>query len=385
MREEWNGTKINWNEVEKYFNEFVPKGYYNPFDYHEVNSGKWIVDLSERSTGKTTNVLLLGMVLHKMYGTTICYIRETNEMIMPKHCIRLFETIKEFGYIEKITNGRYNTVKYRARQFFYYNNTNDEIDDDPILTVLSLDENFDNKSSLNVPRGDLIIFDEFISDRNYQNEFILLCDTIKTIIRERDTPIIWLLANTIDKHNYMFKELGIYLQIQNMRLNETKIITNECGTVVDVAFIGHNPEDIPEHRKRHNAKFFGFANPKLNSIRGGDWATKIYPHCPRVENAEYIIRNRYIRFNGFLLNLEFMKADDLGLFVNIHVANHVYDDSQIWTLDNQLNKRNEHYFIERSKLGKIFVELKNDNKVYYATNLEGSLVETYFREFKQIK
>ena len=371
------GIDYDWTLIAKEYNKLgIPNNVYNPVKAHNLSCGKWIVDMSERSIGKTTNYILLGMVMNKIYDTQIIYVRQVSDMIMPKHSATLFKTILEFGYIEKLTDGRYNNYKYKSRAYYYHNMETDEISDNPFMLALSIDENALNKSGFNAPRGDLILYDEFISRYSYQNEFVDFCDTLKTIIRERDSALIVLLANTINSHHIYFNELGIYDTVQTMKIGDVREVTTAGGTVVEVAYIGHKKEDIPRHKQKHNATFFGFKNPLLNSIRGGEWAIKNYPHVPKCK-SKILVRNRYIKTNGYLLNLELHQSNEIGLFVKVHIANKSYDDSIIYNMDNVITSKNQRYKFGKSKVDKLYMDLLNSNKWYYATNLEGSLVDNY--------
>ena len=383
-----HGIKYDFNAIKKELAHLhCPAGVYNPFRSHVICSGKWFLDLSERSTGKSTNWILLGMVMNKLYGTQIMYIREMVDMIRPAHSRQLFNTIIEHDYIRKITEGAYDSVTYQSRAWYYYNTEKNASAPEPFMLVLSIDENILNKSSLNAPRGDLIIFDEFISKHNYANQFVDFCDTLKTIIRERDSALIVLLANTIDRHTFWFKELGIYEQIQKMEIDTSKEYTNKGGTKISIALMGKRANQMPEHRREHNTKFFGFLNPKLNAITGGDWAMNIYPHPPKAlddDKPERLIYNRYVRHNNYLLNVELYRSKELGLYCICHKANTTYKDSIIYTLEN-ISAKNERYKWGDAKIDKLLYKLIKGNRWYYATNLEGSLMENYMYELARIR
>lgn len=383
-----HGIKYDFNLIRKELAKLkCPDTVYNPFKSHIIKSGKWYLDLSERSTGKSTNWILLGMVMYKLYGTQTIYIRESVDMIRPAHSRQLFRTILEWDYVSKVTDGAYNSVKYNSRSWYFYNTEKDEASNDAFMVALSLDENSLNKSSFNAPRGDLIIFDEFISRHNYANQFVDFCDTLKTVIRERDSALIVMLANTIDRHSFWFKELGIYEQIQKMEIDSAKEYTNNGGTLISIALMGKSANMMPEHRKEHNRKFFGFLNPKLNAITGGDWAMRIYPHPPKALEDDKPVKisfNRYIRHNNYLLQLELYKSGELGLYVVCHKANQTYEDSIIYTLDD-IAAKNERYRWGTNKLDKKLLELLKSNKWYYATNLEGGLMDNYITEVKKIR
>lgn len=378
------GIIYDWDLIIKEYEKLkVPKNVYNPTKVHDLISGKWIIDLSERNTGKSTNWILIMLCIYKVYGSETAYIRELVDMIMPKHAFEMFNTILLYKYIDKLTDGLFDSVQYKSRRYYLYNSHTGDLDDKPFMIALSLDENYLNKSSLQLPDTDLIVFDEFISKYNYQNEFVDLCDTIKTIIRERDSPLIVMCANTIDKHSFFFKELCIYEEIQEMMVDDQKEIQTPLGTTVDIALIGTRVENMPEHRRKHNAKFFGFPNPRLNAIRGGDWAMRLYPHPDRENDSEIVNRSHYIDHNGYLLCLELQHNQRHGYYVVVHESKEPHDDAIIYTLGVQLKNKNYKYQWGTRKYDKLLLDLLKRNKWFYVNNFCGTLVEDYIRSIKK--
>ena len=380
------GIDYDWKLIKKEFNKLgVPEGVFNPYNYHQIVGGKYIIDLSERNIGKTTNWLLIAMIMHELYGTEAVYMREIVDMIMPKNDGELFKTILQFGYIEKITDGRFNNVVCKARRFYYWNDETNETSVEPFLLKWSLDENAIKKSSVQLPDSDIIIFDEMISRYNYLDEFVTFMDSIISIIRGRACPLIVLLANTIDLHSQWFKEFEIYEDIQHLQPGESKVITSSEGTVVDIALAGQESGEMSVRRKEQNKRFFGFKNPKLNSIKGGAWAFNIYQHPYREKDTESILSNRYIEHNGNLLNIEVMYSEKHGLYVVVHKANQIYEDSVIYTLDKQLKDSRYKYKWGTSRVDERIFALYRRGLWTYVSNTEGSLIDDYMRNMKMIK
>lgn len=380
-----HGLLYDFDKIKKEVKKLgiIPQGQYNPFVTHTVESARNYVDLSERSVGKTTNWLLLGMTMRRLHPEfQIGYIRQTLDMIMPKNTQQLFATIKAHGYVDKLTDGRFNTVTYKSRAWYYYNDETEELDSEPFMLMLAIELWAEYKSSLNAPFCDLLIVDEFIGKITPQDEFVHLNDVIKTVIRERDSPFIVYLANTINKQHIYFKELEIYESVNKMKIGERKTVTTAMGTIVSIALIGYTEDTMPIHRKEHNRKFFGYKNPKLNAIRGGEWAGKIYPHLPRLQDPIQICCNRYIRHNGYLINLEMFFQKDIGFYVSVHGANRTYDDSIVYHIDTTILSANERYKWGSSKVDDMYKKLLNENKWYYATNTEGSLIDDYIKAIR---
>ena len=213
-----NGIIYDYPTIRKEFRKLkIPTEFYNPSKC-PFDKCKWFINLSDRSTGKTTNWLLFGMIMNKLYGTVIQYVRQTNDMITPRNSKNLFDTILDNNYVSKLTDGKYNTIVYKAKRWYYaIADDNGEIieqKNNHFMCMLSIDNAENYKSSYNAPYGDIIIFDEFIGKYYYRNEFVRFNDLLKTIIRDRQAPIIVLLANTIDKNSQYFNELEIYNTVQ---------------------------------------------------------------------------------------------------------------------------------------------------------------------------
>ena len=386
------GVKYDWAQLRRDFAALgVPSHVYTPVAC-PFETAHLFVNMSDRSVGKTTNWLLLGMLMNKRYETILHYIRERVDMIAPKALKDLFTTIIEHGYIEKITEGRYNNVYYRARRWYYCRvDENGEIIDTcekHFMFCASVDESSNLKSSYNAPRGDFILFDEFIGKYYAPNSFVFFCDMVKTIIRDRIAPIVIFSANTIDKNSPYFNELEIYDDIQTMTQGEHRIIESSGGTAVYVEIVGQNIER-QKRRSLVNKLFFGFKNPMLAAITGADWAMKYYPHIPpqsdnlkesrNAEKVEYLAQNIYILYNTKVVRLDVVDNEKRGLCVYVHwsSAKEFYDDSYIFTAGEILDERYHFKFGGSAPLAQFVWGLWKANKFYYSKNDCGSFVESY--------
>lgn len=377
------GINYNWKAIRKEFKKLkIPDDVYNP-SYCPFESAKYIVVNSERDVGKTTNFLLLGLVMNKMYGTQIQYIRQIEAMIMPKSLRNLFSTIINYGYVEKITNGVYNTVYYHGRRYYYAladdSGKITEIAPEHFMFCTSIDKAIDLKSGYNAPVGDLLIFDEFIGKYYYANEFVNFEDLAKTIIRGRRSPVIVMLANTINVNSQYYNELEIYDKIITMHPGDKDIIRTDLGTNIYIELIG-----VGEHKKQKrniiNELFFGFKNPLLGSITGNsEWAFKSFQHIPEYEKGkepETLSRKLYIYHNNKYVRLDMMLHSELGLCCYLHWATRTYSDSIILTTDNRYDNRFK-YRLGNKKTETLIKKLYSENRMYYQTNDIGSFVENY--------
>lgn len=379
--DEMYGISYKWDKIISEFEKLnTPDNVYSPV-FALRQSCKYNIGVSERSTGKTTNWLLIGLIMHELYGTVIQYIRQSEDMITPKYLKNFMNVIIQNGYIEKITSGKYNSCEYRSRNWYYIKTVSGEItekDNVPFMYCLDLDEAETYKSSYNAPLGDLIIFDEFISKRYYPNEFITFCDIVKTIIRERLSPVIVMLANTTNRYHTYFQELTIQQEILSIKVNEFFHKTTKGGTTIFCELIGNKNIE----RQKQNKLFFGFSNPRLAAITGGDWSIDNYPHIER-EECRVLNKTHYIIYSDYLINIELCQNKRLGTFVKAHRATKIYDDSIIYTIDGIKDKRYRYKF-GYNAVDKMLFLLLQRNKWFFSNNEVGNVTYSYIAQAKKL-
>ena len=373
-----NGIAYDFNFLRKEYKKLkCPADVYNP-SHLPFEVCKWFVILSERARGKTTNLLLFGMLIFWHYHTGICYIRSSEQMIMPKTSKDLFSNILSWGYVEKITKGEYNTITYKSRRWYFAHVDEDgNIDremQDSFCIMLSIDKNEEYKSVLET-KNDFIIFDEFIERFYYPQQFIQLCDLIKTISRARLSPIVVLSANNLDKSSAWFKELYLSDAIERLERGTDEIVTTPFGTKVYVEMLGKATPKADKKQSLLNRLFYGFENPKLASITGASaWASYNYPHTPR--DFKIIQKNHYLEYNDKLINLEICAMVDGTTFINCHPATKTYEDSVIYSLEFH-PERNYRYMFGHTSIDKFIWSKYKDNLFTFSDNFIGGLVEKF--------
>ena len=371
--------------IKKYRSLGCPTGVFDPCNL-PYDRDKYFVICTERSSGKTTNVLLFGMCANALEGIQLQYIRQHSDMITPKNLNQLFSTIREYGYISKITDGKYNDIRYYAHNWFYCNYDDNgvvkEQSTDPFMHCMGIDENETLKSSYTAPKGDFIIFDEFVSRRTRQDEFVDFCDLTKTIIRGRDTPIIYMLGNTIDRNNQYFYEMELNDIVSSLPLGaNSETITHE-GTAIYVDF--YSPGLTPLKTK-HNKLYYGFRNKKLGAITGKDWSITPMPHPPRDDDREVICRRFYLLYEDRWLNLELCRSEHDGLHVIAHLATkEPKADSIIYSMGLMMDWRYRYKF-GHTPADKLIWTLYERKKFYYSSNAVGAIVEKYHQQAKEYR
>lgn len=382
------GIKYDWKLIFKIYNKLnVPKGYYNPC-YTPVDKVKYIMELSERSTGKTTNWLLVGLIMNRLYGSITQYVRQTEDMLSPSHAMELVKVLVEYKqgyYIKELTNGVYNSFYYHWKRFYFChideNGNRDKTDTEPVIQMLSIDKNIDYKSTYNAPKGDLILFDEFIGKYYPVNEAIDFLDLHKTIRRDRIGVLTVMLANTISVTSPYFREFEVSKEVRKLKKGESTIVTTDKGTKIYIEILGLKQNRI---KQDNNRLFYGFSNPKLASITGEDtFAFESVPHIRKEKTDEIILHNIYLESTAFdLFNLELVLSEKYGLCVHCHPATKYYDDSIILTQNEILNKQFR-YGLGYGNICKLIYKLYTRNLWFYDSNETGSIIADYIYNTKK--
>lgn len=378
------GIDYDWKTILKEYKKIVPSEYHfiTKIPFGKVGT---VIELSERSIGKTTNFLILGMIMNQKYNTIIQYVRSKDDSIRPMALQDLFSTILKYHYVEKITNNKYNSVEYNRRRWYFCNRDETgkitDICDKHFMFCCSVNKAIELKSSYNSPTGDLIIFDEFIGKYYPIDEFLNFLDLTKTIIRERLSATIILLANTIDKESQYFDELECRDLILEMECGDRQIYETSLGSVNYIEYLENTSITKKEKKEIHNKKYYGYSNNRLNAITGHGWSITNYPHI--IKRNKTIIY-RYIEHSKRKVRLELQNDENLGLYVNVIPCKHIYENEIVFTLSDIPNK-NYRYRFGYSKTDKIIWNLYKQNKFYYATNGIGAFIKNYINQAMQLK
>ena len=168
----------------------IPSDYWH-IPVEDVLTNDFTILLSIREdAGKTTQSLLFGLVLYKLYGTTTEYLRNDKTQVTRGKIETLYKTVREHGYISRCFNDKFNDVEYSpiVKKFFLIKRDADGViidrDTEPLCVIHATEEAESFKSSYNNPKGDYIVLDEFMdSHRASYNLWIDLMTCISTIGR----------------------------------------------------------------------------------------------------------------------------------------------------------------------------------------------------------
>lgn len=396
-----NGPIIDWDEVYKIYESLnVPPEYDYvtgiPLDWSSYN-----MCLSERSIGKTTSYLLLGMCLYK-WSEGMCqiqYVRLSEEMTAPINSKDLMRTVVSYmggRYIKQLTDDKYNSVVYYDRRWYYTWLDADGKEDrsrrapDFFMISLSIDRNDFYASSYNAPYAVMTILDEFImhNGRYPVNAAVQFWDLLKTIYRDRhgNGVRVFMLANTIAPYSPWFREFMIHKEVRGLRIGQEARIITDKGTKIYVAYL--KSKKSYHVKEKVNAQLYGFENPQLAAITGSDeWAIKYAPHIMHEEDEEIIDRTTYIDYNAELLQVELVRSPNLGYHLQIHPASKTYNDSVIYTDDPEKQIDRRYVYSMNNKMrkrDKILRYLIATGKAFYSDNYCKSLLDDYLISTKSV-
>lgn len=387
-----NGIDYNYDLINKEFVKMekschAPKGLFMPCNT-PIDKYKWLTFLSERSSSKTTQWLLYGMTMNSLYRTKIIYVRNDKDQTTQPFIEGLFEYIvlKEYGYIEYLTNGRYNSIHIdRVKKQVFYCKRDDsglceEICPESFMDVLNIQESNRYTSGYNAPTGDLIIFDEFSRGHYSDNSWIALNNLIATIRRERLSVKIVMLSNTVSIYHGYLQELGISKDLATMKKGDRRVVTALLGAQVYVEWI-----DVLMHKTKKFLKgaleYHGFADERLKSIYGGDWEYKSFPRIPKDVEHYIISRNVYLEYLGRLVVVEVMGGDLPCINLRPYLKTEPHEDATVFTDDEMRCYKRNYIKANRTNL-KWLTYAHMNGKVFFGSNEVGIMFESFVKNLQ---
>lgn len=376
------GIEYDLNKIIKEYKKLKIPSEFDFIEFDRIEKNKYIIDMSERSIGKTNCYLLLGMVFNKEYGTQICYLRNDGDSIKASVISDMFKVIIEYNngqYIKQLTNGKYNYIEYHWQKFYYARMEEERIverSEIPFMYLMDVNEHEKYKSSFSNPVADFIIFDEFITKYYRHDTCYMFMDLLKTIIRDRKSPIIVMLANNTNINSMWFEELTIARQIRHIKKGERVDVVTEGGTHFSVKMLENKK---PKERKKHNALFFGLNNPKLNAITGEGWSVEEVQHIYRGMDYEKIGQPVFMRVapnEHLLLQFAIYKGRKILL---VKRQTRLNEDAVVLTNGNIEEYKNGYFGLATDKFKKLLFKMLNTNSVYYSTNEVGADFKAYVR------
>ena len=376
----------------------IPKQYLN-LNIDAIFTHEYSIFLSTRESAKTTESLIIGLTMYKLWRTQTIYVRCDNEQTTRSKIETLYGVVQKCRYVEAIFPNMYNDIEYSATKKCFYLIARDgegaviKRDDTPFCYVISNEHWLKYKSSMNIPKGDYFIFDEFLdSSRATLNQMVELWNNISTIGRvedptRRDNVHICMLANNVDEDSFWWDEFQIASNVKDMKhFGESFETTTELGTSIYFKTIDLNNER-KERIKNKQIKFFGFTTRRAAQFTGTQiWSGLDYPHLPDrswITEGDKVFDDFYIFHRDRYIRIDLYYNKDHQYFCFVHWSNKPkYDDKIIFTLNP--TAENEFYgfgdYTEAKNLYDKMVKLlrlKKENRWYYENNRIGSIIKDY--------
>ena len=372
-------TIININKCIKTAKKLklFPDGVYTPQRVDAV----WNAFISDRSSGKTTAWLIVGLIAYVEDGTITHYVRSKEQMIRESNINKIYSVIESCGYISKITNDKYNSIEYRRNVRGFYLVCKDSegntiaSDTNCCCKVLSIDNNDNYKSSYQCDKADFVIFDEFINAYYKSGEFVVFCDLLSTLFRKRLTGYIIMLANTINRRSEYFDELDCRDFIETAEQGD-KITYELNGTTVHVEIVGTKLND---RRKLFNSRYFNFSNLRLNSITGAGWSIDNVPHITKKADS-ILVKNVFVHYQTNYVQLYVVKVNEYGLCIHAVKSNAPKKkDCIIYSVSDDFSDKKYIYSKGNDRFSKwLWGYMYDSKKWFFATNSVGSIIKAYY-------
>lgn len=334
----------------------------------------------ERSNGKTYGVFLKLIEDYIKNGSQFAYIRRWPDDIKARKMQQLFEAICRNSEVARLSDGRWNGIKYKHGKFYLYATDGEEnsIEDETPFAFTFAISAMEHDKSISYPGIKNIMFDEFISRQAYiPEEFPLFMNLLSTLIRERDDVQIWMLGNTVSKECPYFKEMGL-----------RHVFNQQPGTIDTYAYHKNGQELLiaVEYTKnlssKKSDKYFIFDNPKMEMITGGAWELAIYPHLFEKYKQSQVCFIFFVIYRDTTLQCEIVEGKR-GLFIFIHLKTTPLkerDDDLIYSIEpspnynNRIDITNPEFTIEKKILSLIRTE-----RVCFQDNEVGEVFNDYLK------
>ena len=339
------------------------------------------VIIGQRSNGKTYAVIEQAIQQYFKTGSRLAYLRRFKEDLTPRNIGELLTP--HMKTIEKLSKGRWNSVKYYNREFWFCSRSEKgdiiEQAETSIIKCFSLNT-WESAKGADNGFFQTILFDEFLTRQFYlRDEFIIFTQLLSSIIRNRDGTTIYMLANTVNKFCPYFQEMGLY-NVEEMKQGSIDVYQfgdSELKIAVEYCAESKATKSIN--------KYFAFNNPRLQMVTKGTWEIDNYPHCPVEYTKKDIVQHCFIYFNGNLIHGEIVSCVDnvrqRHLFVYFYQQTKPLDIEELKVLYTDKPDSNIYHCTTiqtaPTKAHELFIKLIRTHNDFYNTNETGEIVRNW--------
>lgn len=356
-------------------------------DYYSLKeilkrNAQYNVIIGERSNGKTYSVE--ERIIKKFFSTNEkeqgAIIRRWREDFRSKRGKNTFAEFVSNKTIEKLSKGKYNDIIYLSNTWFMaYRNDKKVEYSTPFCYSFALSE-MEHDKSTSYPNITTILFDEFITRSYYlQDEFVIFCNVLSTIIRDRDNVVIFMCGNTVNKYCPYFNELGL-TNIKTMKQGDIDLYTYGTSNL-RVAVEYCNP--IASKRKKKSDVYFAFNNPHLQMIKSGKWEIANYPHLPFKYKPKDVLFMFWCVFGDDVIQGNIITCGN-NIFCYLHrkTTELKYKDTDIVYDLQSHSEYNLRYSFTRpiDNIDNKIYNLYKSNRFFYQSNDVGEIINNFVKE-----
>lgn len=372
-------------EIQKWQKASLKNLPFKPYSLKEITSipSKYYIIFGERSNGKTYAALERGLIKWALEGKELGYMRRYDDDVKPRLMGQVFAPFEANGFIEFITDGKFNRVVYSVGKF-YFARTDEKGKTtkapEPFGYAFSLNI-WERYKSTSYPSITTIIFDEFITNSYYLiDEFTHFQNMLSTIIRHRNDVEIFMLGNTVNRFCPYFGEMGLK-HIKEMKPGtiDKYVIGEEQQVTVTVEYTH------PTDKGKQSDEYFAFDNPKLKMITSGDWEIGIYPHLPpeyHPYTPEETLFRFFIVFDENIVKCDVVQKGEATFIFCAPKKDPIKDPDHDFIYSTEDDPRPNW----RKKITKPILPVEKNiarlfkmEKVFFATNECGEIVNNYFK------
>lgn len=370
---------------------------------------QYYIVYGERSNGKSYSAL--SYTLEEFYKSNFTksfgYIRRYTEDVRMSNMTQVYKSLKcndnKENEIEKITNGEYNDVIYKNKCFYLAHLADDGtydkvVESQPLGYVFNLSESERIKST-GYPDIFYIIFEEFIAESlPLVHEFKKFMSVLSTIIRNDDKVKIFMLGNTVNKHNLYFKEFGLTrTKFQQPNTIDIYRYVDDDSRVLKIAC---EFADFPDRKLKKSNIYFCFNKEKNKMIRNGAWDIEIYPHLEYYYVPKDIKLIYFIKYESEIFQCEVIKVKDIKENRIIQNEDAIYSGKSIvFTYIHRktsiIKKPYDHIVFQEAydshpnirhelnncydDIGRFIWSFFATSKVFYQDNVVGDMIDSYMK------
>lgn len=356
------------------------KGRFYSKEKIDATNSEYRIIFGERSSGKSFSVLYDFLKDYLEHGYEGAYIRRWIEDVRPKTMNRLFLNFEcnelNGNLIEKLSNGKWNSYKYKNRNFYLIkrDENGNVISEDytPFCHTFALSD-WEHDKGTEFPNCKKILFDEFLTRTHYlPDEYTLFNQTLATIIRRRGDVIIYMVGNTVSWDSPYFHEMGLK-HMKEMKQGDIDVY--EFSDILKVAVeYCHDTSAGKESNK-----YFAFDNPATKMITKGTWQTDIYPHLLEKYEKKDVFFNFFIVYMDEIVQCEVVNVTD-HVFIFCHYKTGYIKKYEDVVFKLEIDNNPYHYtniLKPCNELTKMIFKWWSTQPIYYASNEVGETIRNY--------